>query len=528
MLFTLYTIMFFTLPFLSVNGVEQVSCLESVKKTFEKADVLYRHRNLTTLLPMKKAHIREGIKVSLVGKNGHLENATIIQVRGERVEVGLDADPTKRVSLSKNEVFRPITAKKKILYKDENGIDHITRIGDVAEDGSVSLDVFPEGKRIFGEELKLTPREWTKTGGRDLTIELLGKELKEYSENFRELENIYKQEGESENFIEKNNVFMKKIRQFLHIQGVSSSFFKTKRGTLSLEILGVHKEGNRTAKRYMRLLEEQGYLEATFSMSDILKYNALGFYDQQNSRIEFGFGIIFNICVKNNLCVTPDHEIRHLMRHAMQRTLRWSVFDYVFESTVYRGRDLYDRSNFLNTLFKRKGLHYDRHMEFNEIYNHASDIFNMAKILHSRSTPSDLKKTVLRNLHNKLGLLREMSINVKNIVEGLLSRPLNIDTLREEVSGQSYHVLMDSKQRRIFARSSEEMRKSIESKNIPPHFEDEIQENLIRMSRLSSQVLKILEDIEKSLSQGEEAILAKARELRMLVRQEDRLGRKIL
>ncbi len=491
----------------------------------------YNYRYLTTLLPMKKSHISRGVKVSLLGENGYLENATVTQVLGERVEASLDSNPTKILSVPGNKVFRPIRANKEILYRGEDAIPLIAKIVDVAKDGSVSLDVLPEGKRIFGEELKLTPREWTKTGGKDFSVQLSEEEIIKYSESYQKLKNIYKREGETESFVGKNYIFMKQTRHILHKQGVFSSFFWNERGTLSLMFNGVHEQGNRTAKKYMRMLEEQGYLKATFSVIDNLKRNTAGFYDEQDSRIEFGLGIIYNIFIKNNFFTLPHHEIRHMMRRSMQESFRGTLFDYLFQSNVYRGRDLYNRSKIINIFFKRKRFDYDYFMSFDEIYVYISDIFNMVKILHSHlhSIPLGNKEVFLRDLHVKFEVTREISINANNILEGLLSRPLDIVKV-EDSQGKFYLGVRDSKQRVIFARFSEETKQRIiANKKVPGYLKDEIRDNLTRMSQLSSKVLKILEDIAKTTAQGEdETILPKARELLMLVRRENKLGRRIL
>ena len=483
----------------------------------------YRYRWLTGLFPMKTIQIRPGVRVSIPNREGYLVSAVIDHTEGNRAYLTLDFSQLQEIRPFAD-IYHPIIPHKLVLYtEEENAIPHIAKIQDVASDGTVSLNVFPKEKRLPMEKLQLIGLEQTKTGGQDFSRKLSRGDIKKLWSAFKGIKDLY--DGHDfHGFIKANNRFMATVNALLQEQGIFSSIYWNHNGIWNLHIDGVHQNGNRVARKYQRMLEEQGYLRATFSIVDPMSIRARAFYRPSRTRVEFGVASILKL-LEGRFHSNAFHEIRHLMRDQKNKTNRRTIFNYEFISYLeLRGRDFYGRSNFL----RGEKMPFQNYFSYDELYTISSDIVYLAKklrLVRKGKIEGDEKK-LLNSIYFNVSKLYATNRNVTNLVNAVLKRPLKI--VFAKIDGLNYLLILAPGFRSIllplFGRTND-----VYLQNISSATKQEIKEDLIHLSVFSQSIDENIEQLlEKTVAYGrgqEVHLLQEARKLLLAVRAEDRKGK---
>ena len=482
----------------------------------------YHYRWLTGLFPMKTVQIRPGIRVSVPNREGYLVNAVIDHIGEEKAYVTLDFSQSKEIR-PLEDIFHPLTAHKFVLYIKENGIPHVAEVLYVAVDGTVSLDIISKRQRIPIEELKLVGRASVKTGGQDFSKKLTHEEVEKLYSIFVDIKNLYRNRSYSDLFEHANNLFMDKIKRLLQEQGVFTSIFWDDNGVKSLNIEGVHPNGNRVARKYQRMLEEQGYLRATFSIVDQMSLGGepRAFYDSSRTRIEFGMAAILQL-LKGHSDLTAFHEIRHLMRNQKNKTNRRTIFDYHFNaSPLLLGKDFYGRPNFISVFFAEKRP-YQNYFAYDELYTHSSDLVYLAKELKSLGkTEEDYREYLLNHFKEKLSRLAFVNKNAIKLTDTVLRRPLKVSPIF--LNNQIHLYIAAGFFRSIVLRAP-----NVADDVSLLLVQQEIKKELLSLLAFSKEMEKRIEKLQKELefykkNADESELFREVRALLLAVRREERV-----
>ena len=338
---------------------------------------------------------------------------------------------------------------------------------------------------------------------------------------------------------------MATVNALLQEQGIFSSIYWNHNGIWNLHIDGVHPNGNRVARKYQRILEEQGSLRTTFSIVDLLqifgrKVEVSAVFFPMDRRVEFGINGILHL-LKGDTGPDVLHEIRHLMRDQKIDRNQRTLFDYYFNtnkrtffgynswtSVFRRGRDLYGRFHVLRTVFDNKYRPYQEQFSYDELYTISSDIVYLAKklrLVRKGKIEGDEKK-LLNSIYRNVSTLYATNRNVTNLVNAVLKRPLKI--VFAKIDGLNYLRILAPGFRSILLPLSGRTN-DVYLQNISSATKQEIKEDLIHLSVFSQSIDENIEQLlEKTVAYGrgqEVHLLQEARKLLLAVRAEDRKGK---
>ena len=402
---------------------------------------------LTSLPPAHGPHIRPGAEISRPNGQGYLENVTVERIEGDIIHVVLrDADETEFLeTIGRAEAHQPIHFLQEVLITTDDGFPIRARIHDTY--GSYATLTFDPQTIYRMDELTIRPRAAISTGRRDLSVPIGRTVLDGLDADYDELVRTYKSEGYSARFIERNNIFIRKLQREMYRQGISTSAvaedIDIKEGNetvLGLRLNGIHQGGNHIARLYAKMAEQQYASSLFFSIAPFVPTGMLGYYLMQ--RVEVGYGAVSALIRKIKVETSP-HEITHHM-HSENRLRygRTSPLDHRIIAQYGSAR----RNLYGNHITAPSDI-YGYHMSFEEIYNSIRDASSFVGTLSRSSSerildPMDPKMRddipVLSVLIETIDQIAIHTGNASNLVDAVIA---NIDNLGGAIFQRDGNIL---------------------------------------------------------------------------------------
>ena len=324
----------------------------------------FRLHLLTTRPPMARKQILPTAPVSFPNENGNLQNANVVKMEEGNVHVkpfprkNKGATPT--LVLPVREVHRHIASYPDTIIKTlDNGLP-------TAAMAHADLSADTVGVK---------PRARTGTATRDLSSPTNAYELTSLNALINKLKST---QINSPRFIELNNDWMLRVQSAMRHQGISTSLTRAESPTESpifnLKINGVHPNGNKAARLYMKIAEQQGAQSVTISLYDNIKQDRGAFFDPRDIRVDIGYHAALSM-LEGSAHRFAFHELRHLMFQINRNTGRNSLFDLHFYSATGASKNLNGRNI-------KNSRHYDKDMVYEELYTYTSDAFRTSRDLN--------------------------------------------------------------------------------------------------------------------------------------------------
>ena len=432
---------------------EQIQTLRQAGM-LEVDDLEYQY--LTTLPPMNKANIRPRTIVSRPNEEGNLENVKILQIEEDKIHVvSLKKDFLETLSLE--DIYAPILPSKEVLYRSSGdlplrGVIHF--IGQKRNIFSGHEESFViEVKTEYGvisvdyNQLALKPRGFANTGRSDLSKPISFWKLLFFESGVQRLFWIHQIYGENEDFILQNNFLINQLQKEMLQQGISTSTIPSESSqkkekkydqalnenvSSSLIVNGVHENGNKTVRQYMRKGELMGSQKLTISFLDNFQLGVSvgGFNKRDSSRTELGYTAL-EILTKRT-CEMANHEFRHQMFNSRRHAYRRSLFDHDLSLAETASLNLLGEEILKKEEQKTKNP-YSRSMSLEEIYNYAHDVLAISKGLKRFSRKEaffiqiikqtyERRRVVFKTLRRRFDILGRLARNVKEITKNILQK----------------------------------------------------------------------------------------------------------
>lgn len=368
--------------------------------------------DILDLMSVPKANpleVKVGNHFSVVNDEGHLINARVLSVDGDEVVVemahGLRYE-AMAVSMSKK-IQVDKTSQKVVTREDlYQMIDPSSRIFLSFEDNTPEVfKGLPVGVRL--EDLKLKPRQRTATSGVDNAVKISDELFKSIREEVTSLGDLFAKEGESLEFIQRNNKLIGLLRAELKKQGVSMTLFESNKGSLSLRLSHVESDGNRVARLYKRLAERFGSDEVTFSLVDVFKVGSAAFNYSEIKRTELGPVSLVRM-LKGEKSSDAFHEFRHQWFSWRRYNQEFSSFD---ASALADSR--YTLDGDLVSVAPKTGYHL--YQSFEESYNYAKDLQQAVRGIEQ--LPEALLKSRLDLIKKVVKVLENVSSRAARVAE---------------------------------------------------------------------------------------------------------------
>ena len=366
------------------NNIED-KAIRDLKLGFRQAKALremnildsdpFRLHLLMTRPPMARKLVRYNTIVSIPNKNGNLQNASVIKVEGENAHIRIhEEDSAQTTVVPIHDVYRHIeTHSDKIILRLNNGLPTAIWVH-----GDLDADT-----------MGVKPRARTGTATKDLSSPTDPHELASLNEIINELQST---QINSPRFTELNNDWMLRVQSAMRQQGISTSLTRVTRTEPSieipifnLEINGIHPNGNKAARIYMKIAEQQDAHSVTISLYDNIKKDGEAFFDPWDMRVEMGYHAALNI-LEGLTHPFVFHELRHLMFENNRSAGQNSIFDISFRSASDASKNLSGRN------IENSGP-YDKYMLYEELYNYISDAFHTSKNLNSLFTTTTIARS---------------------------------------------------------------------------------------------------------------------------------------
>lgn len=493
-------------------GVTSDKIQQLRKKNFFKIDDL-EYQRLTTIPPISKKYVQPGTVISRVNKNGNLTDVIVEKVEGGKIIVKEDTffQKAKEV-IPLKDAYWPVGSRREVLIIDRNGIPKIR---------NNVVELFSENQQNV---LGLKPRPRTTTGLKDLSKAIDKATERRIDDSIIKLELMHGIMGESATFIKANNKFMRMLQIEMKKQGISTSLVSLDSPALSLVMNGVEKNGNKVARRYMKIGEVFGSKKLTISLADNLKNNASGFNVIDSSRTEIGYEMVLNM-LKKQEDLTPLHELRHQMFNAQKRYKKNSNIDNSF-SAVDADLDLGGKKYF-------GSWGYSSYFFFEEIYNQSFDVYNLARKLN-RSADKNVKirrrqyLLLKSEIKKELKLSKEAIVNTRKLLHHMLENLDNVKIWPNELRLDGIITLGDRYQRTMAIRLSPDIRgkvqsalnqgggtlKYADSMKLQELVREEVRKTLQELSDFSQEMSRQIEQVNQVVKQQDhKKILQEARKL---------------
>ena len=405
---------------------------------------------INTIAPIHRKNIIKGAKVSRVNKKGKLVNAYIVKVDGEKVYISSKrgADVAEDV-IAKNETYWPLKIREK----------------------------------------NMRPRLRTTTGGEDISLPIDPAKKAKLDEAYYKLKALYSSEGEGENFIKINNQFIAEVRKEMSKQGILTKIFSSPKGSHSLVITEVKKDGNRIARLHLKLSELQGSRKITFSNMDNLERNSGAFNLSNSTRTELGPNTIFDVLDKNILEASPSHELTHQFFNRKRMINENTIFSHSFVS--------FHAPNMPSALKKDLKPVLSELVHPEEVYNYTRDLWRHSKQLKTlpkfpKSDRGYMKKWITIRMNSCLINLQHEALKTKKFVERFLTK-VNIAGVTN-INDVNAIILKNLGGDEMIFYPSKKILAEIKSKNLltlegKKLLKQEVYDTLIKLRNTSNEVL---------------------------------------
>ncbi len=354
-------------------------------------------KSMTTSPPLSPANIINDARVSVPSVEGYLVNGKILQVDGDTVRVEyLDKGQTIVKEFQRNQLYQSISSHKLIFYLDKLGVPQVSK-------------GIPKGYMF--KDLKIYPREASKTSGKDLSLPISQRAFDNFQERVTALQWLYEQEGPSKVFVKENNDLMNSVQVELKRQGISSGIKTSESGASSIILNGVQENGNRVARLYLRALDRLESQSLTFSLEDNFKLKSGGFNNSDSSRTEMGPVSLVRM-LQHQKDGTFLHEARHQMFNNRRRSQsKTSVFDH----SAFGSNKL---SISGKAPSETNGALYESYMSFEELYTYGSDLRRRGSIFNGKR--ANFTERELMAISREAARLRDLSSRSKNFTEEMI------------------------------------------------------------------------------------------------------------
>ena len=474
----------------------RITFLQKQGFTDKEIDLLKRHNILTalpmediryrTLPPAHGPYIRVGAQISTANEKGNLENVVVTQLEGNSLQV-VSPRNGYRFTIDRSKAYRPV---KKLqgaaIYEEEENVPLYHWIDGIDERNSVTFA--DTDLTVSMDELKLRPRPGTSTYEKDFSSPIGFKKALRLATKNRKLRMLYKLEGASEDFIAANNALIKELQREMHKQGIWSTLWQVREGIFSLIVVGVHPNGNKIARLYLKALEQQeNQLLSISSWETVcLHDDCIGFLTYA-SRVNVDSYITIEM-LQHERGMDIFHETRHQMFKTRRRLGLMSVFDHTISLGKQADRNLDDQD-----IHRHTGRQsYQGNMSLEEIYNNVYDLSFLVREMRKRGWEST---TLENDFTKRANLLWKLTLNVQRIAEDIRN---NFDEFVKEFSRDDHGWLSipDSHGRylNIFTGSTSLRRAD--------KFLDVLETRLEEIGRLASSVLARKPIIDGILAEG--------------------------
>lgn len=214
----------------------------------------------------------------------------------------------------------------------------------------------------------------------------------------------------SEIIAKRNNDLILRYKKALEDDGVvvalqTSEKFSTDPKVLNLVLRHSEAEGNPIVKMYLEAARKFKGESVTISIADNVWENSKGFFSSNTKRVEIGYEALINL-FKNQKNTTSVHELRHLLFDAKRQSDIPSKFHLSF--TGSSKRNLYGNTNDDIDF-------YDQYMSAEELYTHASDVWELGKRFDKLSVEEKLESIAL--IESKVDGVVTLSENAKSLLK---------------------------------------------------------------------------------------------------------------
>ena len=400
------------------------------------------YQKFTTVPPANPAHIQPGAIISAVNSNGYLKNATIEKIEGENVYIRFDNTKVPAI-ISKQEAHQPILKGRQIYYYDNKGIPKINYIIDTNPDESYQyllkhLEKNHTQKGLSISNLYLRPRKETVTNKKDYSNKITPIAVISLMYHYTQLIKEYSKSNDiDQKVIQLNNDLLKKLsiemrkagivtrlQPNIHFRDDSMAYDPP---IMNLSIEGVHENGNKLMRRYMKIAEKLNV--PSIEIFPLINFIASkeGSSTEEENMIYLNFSSAVYI-LKKVISQSMSHELTHSMIH--------------FRDIINTGSGFYKtRFTASNTSPLNNNGIYDDELSLSELYTHASDLLFFSKIflkMQAHPIKRFLYKIIYQDIQSTIYKIKVINISVQTIVEGALQRHQDqksfSDYLKDEIS----------------------------------------------------------------------------------------------
>ena len=344
--------------------------------------------------------------------------------------------------MQKSEAYWPIEVGREVIYPFPDGHVELKQILHVFDDNHLTLSRdtgLPEqwvDGRVSMDILALKPRERVNVRAEDKSHPMGEFKAQKFRSDFKMIANT---EIWDERAVEFYNTFMDRIRRELIKQGISVSRVVSRVDLVDLRINGVHDNGNREVRHYMRQLERHNVRELIVSIIDNIHYNTEAFHNLHESKVVLGLEPILSMLKHERGNLDIMRIIQHQMFAVRRGTGRMSVFDLAFDARNAT-KNLYGKT-------KGKGMLMGQTMALEEVYIHASDIAYLAREIRRTKETS-----FIRPLREKARVLADISLNSHRILSDILDNfhgPKG-SFANGNMNQGGFFIISDTSNRRVF------------------------------------------------------------------------------
>ena len=391
------------------------------------------YQKFTTVPPVNPTHIQPRAIISAINKNGYLENVIIEKIEGENIYIrfkekeGFKVIPRKEAYqpilkvISRKEAYQPILRERQVYYLDENGIPNRQSISyidphNINQHYLSRLDDKTTQEYSYIDTLDLRPRKEMVTSKEDYSKRITFKSLISLWRHYRKLIRHYKRHGINEDVIKLNNDFLNRLSIEMRKAGIvtrllpSNINFENDNAIydpliMNLSIDGVHENGNRLMRRYLKTAERLNIPSIEISPLIEVKEKSRGRLHRETNTLKLNVNSAIDILSKNNDDETIPHELSHTMFNSKSIAKSgFNIYNTTFEATG-------------ETRLNNYGL-YDKFLSLSELYTYTSSLLLLSKkLLKSQSIAERVRKFlnpfILFKQTNKLSQIKDMFRTLK-------------------------------------------------------------------------------------------------------------------
>ena len=374
------------------------------------------YQKFTTVPPANLSHVQRGSIISVVNKNGHLENARIERIEGENIYIKIDQKEEIKI-VSRKDAYQPISQGRQVYYPDENGIpsrQYISYIdsNNINQHRLNKLSGYDDSTQelLYINDLGLRPRREMATNGEDYSKRITIKSIIFIWNLYANLKRHYNLYGINEDVIDLNNELLRilsiEMRKAGIVTRLQSSDINFENGDaiydsliMNLSIEGVHENGSRLMRRYMKIAERLNVPSIEVFPLIELKKDHIGRSYSKTSGLELYVDSAIDILSENDDDYTIAHELSHDIFSFRSITKSHpTVYNTTFAAT---GESKLNNDNY-----------YTEVLSLSELYAYTSSLlFLSRRLLRSHSIIKRISNVLnpfvrLQNMQDKVGQIQ--------------------------------------------------------------------------------------------------------------------------